>query len=224
MFEVHRASKSSLIFVILIIHLSFRVGNIVELFSGSSEFVPEIESILSGSVKTSKKHFSKADSALLKERLKLIGGVGDMTDHVEIAQLVARHMCTRYRSQFICLKPDTHSNIHSQKSVEKVTPSKSSWNCCSTQTSIKQSNISYESNTVGQIATFATAFVIHAIIREHIRSSTNENLTRREALASMLVLIICRANRGADTSLFQSINFSDNKSVLIEQKTLLKVN
>ena len=69
-----------------------------------SGFVPEIESVLSGDVKASKKVFRKADFEKIGSRLKLIGSVGDITDHIEVAQLVARHMCTRYRSQLICLK------------------------------------------------------------------------------------------------------------------------
>jgi hypothetical protein len=207
----------------LIMQLSFRIGNIVELLSGNSTFVPKIESILSGDPKSNSKVFQKTDFEIIKSRLKLIGSVGDMTDQVEIAQLVARHMCTRYRSQLICLKPNTHSNINSVKPVEKISPSKSWWKCCSTQSLSQQSTISNWNETVGQISTFASAFIIQAIISETIRSSTNASLSRREALASMLVLIVCRAHRTNATSFFQSINFREKSKLLIEQNTLSKV-
>jgi hypothetical protein len=204
-------------------HLSFRVGNIVELFSGNAGFVPEIESILDGGVKTSRKTFRESDFATIKGRLESIGSVGDITDYVEIAQLVARHMCTRYRSQLICLKPNVNSNPDSVRIVEEVSPPKSSWNCCSSEVSTKRLHISNQNETSGLIATFAAAFIIHAIISGKIKSSTLENLSRREALASMLVLVVCRANRTTETSLFQSVNFKDNKNLPVEQKTLLKV-
>ena len=39
----------------------------------------------------------------------------------------------------------------------------------------------------------------------------------------MLVLIICRATRSSDASLFQSMTFNEKKNLPIDQKILLKV-
>lgn len=127
--------------------------------------------------------------------LKSIGNVGDMTEQLDVAQLVARHLCTRYRLQLICLKPNQQYSNDDQHELIEEKPT-SCWNCCDSSKifSSKQSTYTDKKETIKKISTFAIAFIIHAINNETIWVSSNTKSARKDALATSLVLIVCAAD------------------------------
>ncbi|CAF3998809.1 unnamed protein product, partial [Rotaria sp. Silwood1] len=104
------------------------VIKIIQLLGENKTSIPEIEFILNNDGKINTKILQNIDYDIIKMKLKSIGNIGDITDQLDVAQLVARHLCTRYRSQLICLKLN-NDNIIYDKPVTNIPPS-SSW-CCS---------------------------------------------------------------------------------------------
>ncbi len=181
----------------------FRVGKIIELICEGQTSVPEIELALNSSTKVNSTVLRKADYNMIKMRLKAMVNVGDMTDQLDVAQLVARHLCTRYHSQLICLEPN-HENSDTVELIEQESPW---WKCCgssSTWYSSKQSTYSDGKETIRKISTFAIAAIIQAINNETITVSSNKKSERKDALASTLVLIVCQAYPNTDTKFITS--------------------
>lgn len=72
----------------------------------------------------------KADYDTIKNRLKAIRSVGYMTEQIDVAQLVARHLCKIYRSQLFCLKPSKHSQLDTDDLSKELLSSRWWWCCC----------------------------------------------------------------------------------------------
>ncbi|CAF5182390.1 unnamed protein product, partial [Rotaria magnacalcarata] len=105
-------------------------------------------------------------------KLKQIENIGDMIDQLDVAQLVARHICTRYRSQLICLKPN-YDDIADYENDEEQS-SGSPW-CCFSRGGVfspTASKFSYDKDTFQRIVTFAIAFIIETLNTETIRVSS----------------------------------------------------
>lgn len=182
------------------IYLLFRVGKIIELLSVRETSISKIESGLNSGTKVNSNILKNINYDMIKMYLKSIGNIGDMTEQLDVAQLVARHLCTRYHSQLICLKPNhQYSYDNDNKPVQEKSSSSSSsswWNCCSKSkvSSPKQPIYTDKQDTIRKLSTFATAFIIHAINNETIRISSNTKSERKDALATSLVLVVCEAD------------------------------
>ncbi len=181
----------------------FRVGKIIELICEGQTSVPAIELALNSNTKVSSKVLRKADYNMIKMNLKAMGNVGDMTDQLDVAQLVARHLCTRYHSQLICLE----SNNHNSDNVEYIEQESPWWKCCCSSNewfSSRQSTFSDGKESIRKISTFAIAFIIQAMTSETITISSIKKSERKDALASTLVLIVCQAHPNTDTKFITS--------------------
>lgn len=187
-----------------------RLARFIEIFRKNITSIGDIESVLIHGTEMSSNTSSSLDSQLIRMKINgLANFIGDTIDYVDVSQLVARHLCTRYRSQLICLYP---TPAHSLSMVELSTSSvplptstssssKSSWwSCCKSRppsppilsraaTSIDQSNV------LERISTFAIAFLLYSINRENHRMASSLRTPRKDALATRLVLIISRAYR-----------------------------
>ncbi|CAF3754531.1 unnamed protein product, partial [Rotaria sp. Silwood1] len=194
---------------------SNKVIKIIQLLGENKTSIPEIEFILNNDGKINTKILQNIDYDIIKMKLKSIGNIGDITDQLDVAQLVARHLCTRYRSQLICLKLN-NDNIIYDKPVTNIPPS-SSW-CCSSNhriVSAKQQQqqqqqpilSSYENDTFKKIVTFAMAFIIKTLNSETVKVSLKEKSSRKDALATTLVLIVCRAYLNIDTNHYLTLDF-----------------
>ncbi|CAF3339062.1 unnamed protein product [Rotaria sp. Silwood2] len=185
---------------------SNKVSKIVELLSEGITSIADIESILNSDTNVNINVLQKTDYDIIKMKLKSIGNVGDMTDQLDIAQLVARHLCTRYRLQLICLKPHNDNIIYNEPITNKS--SSQSWGCCNKSRVIspKERISSYETDTFKKIITFAMAFIIKTLNSETVKIS-NEKSSRKDALATTLVLIVCRAYSNIDINRFSSSRF-----------------
>ena len=196
-------------------HSLCRLERYIEVFKKNITSIDDIQSLLIEGVYASRKSYNSLDIQLI--RMKLNGFahyIGDTIDYVDVSQLVARHLCTRYRSQLLCLNPvPTHSlsmidvSTSSTRTPSSPPPSSSSsswWSCCRSRrpsspnpsrpaTSIDQSNI------IERIATFAIAFVLSSINRETNRMPSNIRTPRKDALATRLVLMISRAHSDHST-------------------------
>jgi len=135
---------------------------------------------------------------MIKMSLKTIGNIGDMTEQLDVAQLVARHLCTRYHSQLICLKSNNQYS-DDENIIVKESSSSSWWKCCgSINWSSSKVSTSFDGEeTIRKISTFAIAFIIHTINSETVRVSATSRSARRDALATTLVLIVCQAGQNA---------------------------
>jgi hypothetical protein len=193
------------------------------LISKDEKSVLEIESALNNEKKVKTKLLRKTDYNIIKMKLKAIGNVGDMTDQLDVAQLVARHLCTRYHSQIICLK--TNSNdTDDEESFEEVPPATPWWKCCGSGGwfASKSKVTSNGNEIIEKMSTFAIAFIIHSINTETIRVSSNSKSARKDALATTLVLTVNRAHLSADTGVLSS--FRQGKEKLpINTKAVTKV-
>lgn len=188
-----------------------------------------IESILNSDTKSDMDVFRSANYDMVKMKLRSLGNVGDLTDHVDIAQLVARHLCTRYHSQFLCLQPNADDIVDDESPVKM--PSRSSWCCCSgdddddnddNRVSVGNSTIVFEKDILRKLATFAIAFVIAMLNTEQIKVSPNEKSQKKDAVATMLILTISRADPSIDTNLFSSSNY-ENANMALDSTALAKV-
>ena len=192
------------------------------MLTGHLTSVSDIESILKNGGKVNLKAIQKADLDYIKMKLKVFGNIGDMIDQMDVVQLVARHLCTRYRSQFGCLKAGTHDTVDH---VDIVKESSSPWwKCCGSNQwlSSKQSTYSDENVIAEKISTFAIAFIIHAINSETIKASNNEKSSRKDALATTLVLVVNRAHRYAETSFFPAVR-QGKENLPIDPAVVIKV-
>ncbi len=200
--------------------LIFRVGQIVELLSTGETSVPAIESALNRNQKVNTEVLRKTDYNRVKTRLKAIGNVGDMTDQLDVAQLVARHLCTRYHSQLICLERNNSNN----ETVEVVSSSPS-WKCCGSSRQLstsKESKFFDENEIIRKISTFATAVIIQTINDQTMRISFKGKSARKDALATTLVLIVCQAH--PDINAISSSSFRQmNEKLSINLTEVLKV-
>jgi hypothetical protein len=189
------------------------------MLAGNLTSVSDIESILNSGAKVNLKALERTDFDFIKMKLKVIENVGDMADQIDVAQLVARHLCTRYRSQFICLKANKHDTVDSVD--VSSTPW---WKCCGSGRwlSTKQSTFPDESVIAREIATFAIAFIIHALNSEIIKVPVNEKSSRKDALATTLVLVVSRAHRNIETSFFPTLRYG-KENLPIETAAVLQV-
>ncbi|CAF1085516.1 unnamed protein product [Rotaria sordida] len=203
---------------------SYKVSKIIQLLSEDKTSISDIESMLNSDDNVSTKVLRKTDYNIIKMKLKSIGNVGNMTDQLDVAQLVARHLCTRYRSQLLCLKHNNDNIVNNEPTVNQ--PSGSSWLCCSSGSRVfspkEPISSSYENDTFKKIVTFAIAFTIKTLNSETVKASSNEKSSRRDALATTLVLIICRAHLDTDTSLFSSFRLK-NVFLPIDSTVLSKI-
>lgn len=135
--------------------------------------------------------------------------IGDTIDYIDVSQLVARHLCTRYRSQLLCLNPTSSSSLSMidlstsstrapLSSSSSSTSSSSWWSCCKSRPSTpyisRQATSIDQSNIIERIATFAIAFVISSINRETNRMPSSMRTPRKDILATRIVLMISRAH------------------------------
>ncbi len=191
------------------------MAQVLEVLGEGLSFIPDIGSILNSSAKVSAKVLQDIDYSLIKKKLKAIGSVGDMTEHIEVAQLVARHLCTRYRSQLLCLKPNHHTD----------TPDASSSSCCGSLCS-KKRNSSDLDEPAEKTATFAVAFIIQEIQNGKVKIAGQNKKSRSEktkALESALVLTVCRAQASKTRRFFRFLAFHRKENLLIEPSAVLKV-
>jgi hypothetical protein len=189
--------------------------------SGGLSFVPEIGSILTGATQVSANILQKADYDLIKRQLKAIGRLGDMTEQIEVAQLVARHLCTRYRSQLLCLKPNAQGKIDTEDLPEESLSSPWWWCCCCEWLCSKQATTSNQNETAEKIATFALAFIIQTIKSEPIKIPSSKD--KKQALAMTLIFIVNRAQRGKTSNFFRALFSNKEDKLLIEPSAVLKV-
>ncbi len=147
-----------------------------------------IQSALNNPDRIHGNNLRKIDYDIIRMRLKSLGNVGDMVDQLDVAQLVARHLCTRYHSQLICLSP--------KKQTVEILPASSGWNCCGGTkwvTSDKK-EYSFVTNAIENLSTFAIAFIIQAINSDAVWLSKSGKSSRKDALATTLVLLVCQAH------------------------------
>ncbi|CAF3238270.1 unnamed protein product [Rotaria socialis] len=173
---------------------SYRISKITESIIDNDISIHDIESKLDNNNKVNTKLIQKADYDMIKMKLKQIENIGDMIDQLDVAQLVARHICTRYRSQLLCLKPN-YDDIADYENDEEQS-SGSPW-CCFSRSRVfssKASKFSYDKDSFQRIVTFAIAFIIETLNTGTIRVSSNGKSSRKDALATALVLIISRAH------------------------------
>ena len=210
----------------------FRVGNIVEMLLRDETSVPDIESHLNSDDSISKRLLRKTNYNSIKMKLKTFENMGDITDQLDIAQLVARHLCTRYRSQLMCLKRYYDDNTDETMAEQS---SYSSWCCCvSGNTDDRHGSRSHRSYTpqdprasndvevLEKLAIFAIAFVIQSINNNNVRISSEEKLPTKDALASTLVLTVSRAYTTINIGLFSSF-ISKPETIPIDPTALAKV-
>ncbi len=169
-----------------------------------------IESALNNDHKVNTNVLRKTDFSIVKMKLKAIGNVGDMTDQLDIAQLVARHLCTRYHSQFLCLKPK-HQDSNIDEYIEKQSSSSSCWQCCCPKKWISSKHLTFfdEKEIIRKISTFAIAVIIQTINSGTIRVSPNGLSARKDALATTLVLIVCQAHTNIDSKFVSPFRYGN---------------
>ncbi|CAF5221912.1 unnamed protein product, partial [Rotaria magnacalcarata] len=151
---------------------SNRISKITESIIGNDISIHDIESRLDNNNQVNTTLTQQADYDMIKMKLKQIENIGDMIDQLDVAQLVARHICTRYRSQLICLKPN-YDDIADYENDEEQS-SGSPWCCFSRGVvfSPTASKFSYDKDTFQRIVTFAIAFIIETLNTETIRVSS----------------------------------------------------
>ena len=204
-----------------------RVGKIVELISRNETSVPDIISVLNNVNKVQAERLRKTDYELVRMKLKAIGNVGDMTDQLDVAQLVARHLCTRYRPQLMCLKTTNETFDDEDENDDTVAEKPSStswWKCCGSGEwlSPKKTISSDENIILEKLSTFAIAFIIHEINTETISVSSHGKSARKDALATTLVLVVNRAHLNVDTGVLSSLRYGKEK-LPINKKAVTKV-
>ena len=198
----------------------FRVGKIVKLIGEGEKSVLDIESELNSSDKVGVKKLRQTDLDIVRMKLKSFGSLGDMMDQLDVAQLVARHLCTRYHAQFLCLKPN---NQYAEED-EVVEQKKGSWwNCCGGSKWVfpKQATYTSENEDVYKISTFAIAYIIHAINSDTVKVSAGSKSTRKDALATTLVLVVCEAHL-SQTGVLATLR-SSNRHLSISVATVEEV-
>ena len=186
-----------------------RVDRFVNLLGNQVTSMSEIEAVLRGSTRTNTKARSEVDGEVTRMRFRGFGNVRDTIDQVDVAQLVARHLCTRYRSQLVCLVPTPHDSDVAIARVEKTAPSSKWWKCCASRPTPEEETVSMiQTDVVGSVARFAVAFVVHSINTETTKISSSQRTPRNDALATRLVLIICRAHRVSDETTTHKTKFT----------------
>lgn len=195
-----------------------RVARIIELICSNETSIPTIESKLNDSRDVNVKLLRKTDWSLIKMKLRPLGNVGDLTDQLDVAQLVARHLCTRYHSQFLCL--NFHSSVEQVQIVEQKSPW---WKCCGKEGQwLFPKEQPHSADVIERLSTFALAYIIYAINNEMIRHSSNERSARRDALATTLVLIVCQAHADTDVKGSAMIR-KGNDRFPIDRTMLMKI-
>ncbi len=189
----------------------FRVSQIIQLIIEGEQSIGAIESTLNNHYKINENNIRKIDNDRIKMRLKPIGNVGDIIDQLDVAQLVARHLCTRYHSQLICIDPNNRFVPAKSQPVKVPSSSSSSWNCCGdTKWVLPDQPVYYHGgDAIQRLSTFATAFIIQAINCETIRVSKSRKSSRKDALASTLVLLVCQAHLNTHKNMLSSVHQSD---------------
>ena len=182
--------------------------------------IPEIEVALRSETRPTAKARSKEDSDMARMRFKSFSNVRDTIDQVDVAQLVARHLCTRYRLQLICLVPTPHESHVPVVHVEKTTPSAKWWKCCASRPSVGEQVASMiQDDVIGSIARFAIAFIIHSLNTETKKIVSSQRTPRNDALATRLVLTVCRAHQASAEATSREKKFT----LPINQAAVVKV-
>lgn len=178
----------------------YRVARILELICSEEKSYSTVESTLNRDGETNIKLLKKTNWPSIKNKLHSLGNVGDLIDQLDVAQLVARHICTRYYSQFLCLKASS-----SVDEVDIVETKSSSMNCCSKNSTWlfpQNDKFTNENQITENLSTFALAYIIYAINNQliHYSSTSDEKSTQRDALATLFVLTICQAHFVSNTN------------------------
>lgn len=169
----------------------------------------EIEAVLRGSTTKNAKAHTEVDGEVTRTRFRGFGSVRDTIDQVDVAQLVARHLCTRYRSQLVCLVPTPQDSDVAIARVEKTAASSKWWKCCASRPTPEEETVSMiQTDVVGSIARFAIAFIVYSINTETTKISSSHKTPRNDALATRLVLMVCRAHRVSDESTTHKTKFT----------------
>ena len=200
-----------------------RVGKIVEALCTGKTSVPEIESILNSSTYVGIDMLRRMNYDSVRMKVKTLGSVGDMTDQLDAAQLVARHICTRYHSQLICLSSDNAEISDDSFEGESSWPF---WCCCGigdTSPSTKEPISSNGEEIFKKMATFAIAFIIKTINSDTLVVRSNDNSAReKDALATRLVLVVSRAHSSVKTNRFSSF-LQKNETIPIDFTAFTRV-
>ena len=159
----------------------------------------------------------------VRMKVKTLGNIGNMTDQLDVAQLVARHLCTRYHSQLICLSSNNAEIIDESVADESIRPS---WCCCGIgdlPPSRKKSVPSNRENIFKKMATFAIAFIIKTINDGTVVVASNEKSARKkDVLATNLVLIVNLAHSNVQTYSFSSF-LQTNETIPIDSTAFTRV-
>lgn len=182
--------------------------------------VLDIESELNSDDQVGVRKLRKTDFDMVRMKLKSFGNMGDMVDQLDVAQLVARHICTRYHAQLLCLKPDDQYAPEDEVMEEKKRPW---WKCCGGPKWVfpKKATQLEGNEDVRKMSTFALAYIIHAINNDKIKVSSTGKSARKDALATTLVLIVCEAHLDS-TGVISTLR-QGNKSISISTTSVADV-
>ena len=197
-----------------------RVGKIVKLIGEGEKSVLDIESQLSNDNQVEVRKLRKTDFDMIRMKLKSFGNLGDMIDQLDVAQLVARHICTRYHAQLLCLKPDDRYAPEDEVVEEKKRPW---WKCCGGTKWVfpKKATQPEVNEDVRKMSTFALAYIIHTINSDKIKVSSTSKSARKDALATTLVLVVCEAYLN-NTGVFSTLR-QGNKTLSISASSVADV-
>ena len=132
------------------------------------------------------------DLDLIRMRLKGFTEVIDTIDQVDVAQLVARHLCTRYRSQLICVTTNQNDQ-HYSNSKDKQN---SFCSCCTQTVSAEKPRSSISQvGPMERLVKFAIASIICTINTETHPKLTKLQTPKKDFLATRLVLLISNAEK-----------------------------
>lgn len=170
---------------------SFRIDRLLDIFYKNPASISEIEYFLNLKGPVNSRNHSSIDFDTIRNKLKDLTELMNTIDQIDVAQLVARHLCTRYRSQLICLAFDNNENLHLTFSEEKT----SAFSCCSKPKESRDLSVvsSTKVSSIDRLVNFAIAFVIDSINKDDYQRPQTQKTSRKDHLATRLVLMITQA-------------------------------